>query len=193
MSQEFPSIPDTDPGLMSDHSRMPDHHHVEEVSEGPAATTVPNATAREESRSRLENILPSMPGDVFSSINESIMAGRIDPARFGVDRDEIASLLDRGRSSGLESANAPRRALELVQNPVGLEAIVRRVGRPPMLIRNDKVEFEPVPLLLQFTEAHARRAERFIPSVGRVEFVNHSMRWGGTGFVVDETPGGAAS
>jgi endonuclease G len=190
LSQEFPSIPDTDPGMALDHSRMPDHHHVEDVSERPAAATVPNAASREESRSRLQNVLPSMQGDLFSSINDAIATGRIDPARFGVSRDEIASFLDRGGSSSLEGASASGLGLDSIQNPVGLEAIVRRVGRPPMLIRNDRVEFEAVPQLPQFTAAHARRAERFIPSVGRVEFVNHSMRWGGTGFVVDEAPGG---
>ncbi|MGO7359989.1 DNA/RNA non-specific endonuclease [Rhizobium ruizarguesonis] len=190
LSQEFPSIPDTDPGLASDYSRMPDHHHVEDVLERPSATTVPNAMAREESRARLQNVLPGMRGDLFSSINDAISTGRIDPARFGVSRDEIASFFDGGGSSGFESAGPSTRGLESIQNPVGFEAIVRRVGRPPMLIRNDKVEFEVVPLLPQFTEAHARCAERFIPSVGRVEFVNHSMRWGGTGFVVDEASGG---
>ncbi|MBB2671536.1 UNVERIFIED_ORG: lysozyme family protein/DNA/RNA endonuclease G (NUC1)/V8-like Glu-specific endopeptidase [Rhizobium esperanzae] len=189
LSLEFPSIPATDPGLGSDYSRMPDHSHVEEVSLR-LPTAVPNSVAREESRSRLENILPGMPGDVAAAINEAIVKGRIDPARFGVSGDALAVLLDRQRSPGLELGGASRRGLESIENPVGLEAIVRRVGRPPMLIRDDRIEFETVALLPQFTEAHARRVERFIPSVGRVEFVNHSMRWGGTGFVVDEAPGG---
>ncbi|WP_205917873.1 DNA/RNA non-specific endonuclease [Rhizobium ruizarguesonis] len=190
LSFEFPSIPDTDPNLASDHSRMPDHHHVEETPERPTTATIPNAAAREESRARLQNILPGMQGDLLSSINDAIGTGRIDPARFGVRQDEIESLLDRGASSEFGRAGTSSRNFDSIQNPVGLEAIVRRVGRPPMLIRNDKIEFDPVPLLPQFTEAHARRAERFIPSVGRVEFINHSMRWGGTGFVIDEAPGG---
>ncbi|WP_246780845.1 DNA/RNA non-specific endonuclease [Rhizobium ruizarguesonis] len=190
LSFEFPSIPDTDPNLASDYSRMPDHHDVEEAPASSAKPTIPNAAAREESRARLQNVLPGMQGDLRSSINDAISSGRIDPSRFGVRQDEIESFLDRGVSSGFERAGASSRNLDAIQNPVGFEAIVRRVGRPPMLIRNDKIEFEPVALLPQFTEAHARRAERFIPSVGRVEFVNHAMRWGGTGFVIDEAPGG---
>jgi endonuclease G len=105
-------------------------------------------------------------GDVWSAVDEAIAKGEIDPARFKVKL-----------GGGLESANS---------NPLGLEAIVRRVGRPPMLIRNDRVVFQNVSSLPSLTEDRVRRIERFIPSVGRVEFVNHAMRWGGTGFVVDE-------
>jgi hypothetical protein len=124
-----------------------------------------SARSREESRNRLESLLPKM-GDVWSAVDEAVAKGEIDPARFKVKL-----------GGGLESATS---------NPLGLEAIVRRVGRPPMLIRNDRVVFQNVSSLPSLTEDRVRRIERFIPSVGRVEFVNHAMRWGGTGFVVDE-------
>ena len=63
------------------------------------------------------------------------------------------------------------------------------MGRPPLLIRNDRIAWEKVDLLPEFTEKTARSAEKFIPSVGRVEFLNHDMSWGGTGFVVEALPG----
>lgn len=68
-----------------------------------------------------------------------------------------------------------------------LEAIIQRTGRPPLLIRNDKVELEPGDLFdfAPNTDAKVRNLERWIPSVGRVEFLNHRMSWGGTGWVVD--------
>ena len=80
--------------------------------------------------------------------------------------------------------------LESLANPFGLEAIIRTHGRPPMLIRNNSVVWEPVPLMPDLTEAHVRRVDAFIPSVGRVEFINYDMRWGGTGFVVEMGAGG---
>ena len=67
-----------------------------------------------------------------------------------------------------------------------LEAIVQRVGRPPLLIRNDAVELEPLDDFPAGTDAHIRGVESFIKSVGRVEFLNHSMSWAGTGWVIAE-------
>ncbi|MDD7936944.1 DNA/RNA non-specific endonuclease [Actinomycetospora lutea] len=65
-----------------------------------------------------------------------------------------------------------------------LEAIVQRVGRPPLLIRDDAVVMEPLPDLPRGTPKKIESAERFIPSIGRVEFVNARMPWGGTGWVI---------
>ena len=67
-----------------------------------------------------------------------------------------------------------------------LEAIVRRVGRPPLVVRNDAVELEDLPDFPAGTDALIKGAERSVLSVGRVEFVNHSMAWGGTGWVIHE-------
>lgn len=126
----------------------------------------------EESRSRLESLLPRMGGEAIGAVQDAIAANRIDPRRYNVHPDRIGG------------------PFESVGNLFGFEAIIRRVGRPPMLIRNDKVVFEPLPLLPEVTAGDVQRMNKFIPSVGRVEFVNHYMRWGGTGFVVDEAPGG---
>jgi len=70
-----------------------------------------------------------------------------------------------------------------------LEAIVQLVGRPPLLVHNDEVVFgvDAIDSLSEFpagTDAAIRSTEKYIPSVGRVEFKNFRMAWGGTGWVV---------
>lgn len=72
-----------------------------------------------------------------------------------------------------------------------LEAIVKLVGRPPLLIRNDQVVLEPLPDLPQETSSLIMGAQKWIRSVGRIEFSNHSMSWGGTGWVVRKEGKGA--
>lgn len=81
--------------------------------------------------------------------------------------------------------------LESVLRVDALEAIVRRVGRPPLVVRNDGVELEDLPDFPAGTDALIKGVERSVLSVGRVEFVNHSMAWGGTGWVVHEEDDGA--
>ena len=90
----------------------------------------------------------------------------------------------------MAALDATRAPLESMAPVAALEAIVQRTGRPPLLIRNDKVELEPLDDFPVGTDLKIRGVEKWIPSVGRVEFVNHSMRWGGTGWVV-ERKGGA--
>ena len=70
-----------------------------------------------------------------------------------------------------------------------LEAIVQLVGRPPLLVKNNQVVFgtDEIDSLGEFpagTDARIRSTEKFIPSVGRVEFTNFHMAWGGTGWVI---------
>ena len=70
-----------------------------------------------------------------------------------------------------------------------LEAIVQVVGRPPLLVQNNAVVFsdDEIDSLADFppgTDAGIRSTEKFIPSVGRVEFRNFRLSWGGTGWVV---------
>ncbi|CAN7217953.1 DNA/RNA non-specific endonuclease [Mesorhizobium sp. LjNodule214] len=197
LAEGFVMIPEIDAGLESDYSRMPDHSDVNGAPssgafggvrtgldgaggrEAASPSVTPSVTQREESRSRLEALMTRFPGDAMAEVNRAIAERRIDPIRFGLAPEGVSTMERAG--SG--------RAFALTGNEFGLEAIVRTVGRPPMLIRRDRVEYQPVPLLPQFTEAHARAVEKYIPSVGRVEFINHDMRWGGTGFVVDFAPG----
>lgn len=145
-------------------------------------------TSQEEALSRLAGLFSSL-GDVRSAVEAAVRQGKINPERFGIRAEDLQRRLERGTFAGAEAASTASELLR-VANPIGLEAIVRRVGRPPMLIRNDRVVYEPVPLLPSLTEKMVNGVQPFIASVGRVEFINHAMRWGGTGFVVDERPGG---
>lgn len=89
-------------------------------------------------------------------------------------------------------------ALESAQPPMLLEAIVRMAGRPPLIVRNDRVEGKTT-LLEDPADRQAfphdiadriTRAERFLPSIGRIEFVNHPKSWGGSGWVLASDGGG---
>jgi endonuclease G len=71
----------------------------------------------------------------------------------------------------------------------GLEAIVQRFGRPPLLIHDDRVVLEDLDDFPEGTDALIRGVERWIPSVGRIEFLNNAMAWGGTGWIVREGGG----
>lgn len=105
----------------------------------------------------------------------------------GFDPDEVATAF-----------RAPGSSLESAQPPMFLEAIVRLAGRPPLIVRNDRVEGKTA--LLEdandsacFPHDIADRiagVEKFLPSVGRVEFVNHARSWGGTAWVVQDDPVG---
>jgi len=87
---------------------------------------------------------------------------------------------------GAEAAGADREPLERVVPSDALEAIVQRVGRPPLLVRNDTVELEPLVDFPTGTDTLIKKVEPDVRSVGRVEFLNHSMAWGGTGWVIEE-------
>lgn len=84
------------------------------------------------------------------------------------------------------AAEGDRQPLESVIRTDVLEAIVQRIGRPPLLIRNDTIQLEPLVDFPAGTDALIVGVEPFIKSVGRVEFLNHAMAWGGTGWVIAE-------
>lgn len=83
--------------------------------------------------------------------------------------------------------------LESIDNPVGLEAIILLTGRPPLLVQNDHVVIDaiarnamgPGTALPDLNTALIIEAEAMLPSIGRVEFVNNAMQWGGTGWVIE--------
>jgi endonuclease G len=85
----------------------------------------------------------------------------------------------------IASVQADAGRLETVVGVDRLEAIVRKVGRPPLVVRNDVVELEPLPDFPAGTDALIKGVEATVRSVGRVEFVNNDMAWGGTGWVID--------
>jgi endonuclease G len=76
--------------------------------------------------------------------------------------------------------------LSHVLSPLQLEAIVRRVGRPPLLIENREIRLEPLAGFGFPAEIGRliKNLEPLVASVGRVMFVNHHQGWGGTGWVV---------
>ncbi|MBM7502998.1 DNA/RNA non-specific endonuclease [Agromyces aurantiacus] len=109
--------------------------------------------------------------ELREAIEQAVKAGRL-PAEMVPPR--ALDAIDRGGE------------LESVLHVDALEAIVRRVGRPPLLVRNDAVELEPLPDFPAGTDVLIKGVERSVRSVGRVEFVNHQMAWGGTGWVIHE-------
>ncbi|MBV8687154.1 MAG: DNA/RNA non-specific endonuclease [Alphaproteobacteria bacterium] len=120
---------------------------------------------------RVESALKNQ--DLKDAARRALQDGTLPPAL----------MADLSRSA-LDDFHRDMAPLESI-GPVGaLEAIVRLTGRPPMLVRNDKVELQPLPDLPAGTDVKIRAVEKWIPSVGRVEFLNASMKWGGTGWVI---------
>lgn len=116
--------------------------------------------------------------------------------RAALEQQVAGGLLDRMGLPGLDvaarAAEGPGDAvddLESVGSDDALEAIVQRVGRPPLLIQNNQVvlgtgEDDSLDDFPPGTDARIRATERTIPSVGRVEFTNFRLGWGGTGWVI---------
>ena len=103
--------------------------------------------------------------------------------RFGVKLPQ--GLVDKSlEGAPLESGDMPMAG--------ALEAIIRRVGRPPMLVQGDRVMLEPLPDFPSGTDGLIRGVEKWLPSVGRIEFRNHDMSWGGTGWVIEHSDDGTA-
>jgi endonuclease G len=137
--------------------------------------------SQEESLNRLESMRARSPR-MFDAAAKAVAEGRFNVARLGMPRENVLKALS-GQRSGLESMAA-------VLSPIGLEAIVRRIGRPPLVVRGGKVVLEPLEDFPDDIDAKISDAERIVSSVGRIEFVNHSMAWGGTGWVVDKKDDG---
>jgi endonuclease G len=159
---------------------IPDHHRTsaqEIPMRAPAPVPSPSQSplirGYEESRGRLEGPLNSR--GMRDAAAKAIEAGRIDLKRFGMNSQQALAALS-ARPNALESVGV---------TPPALEALIRRTGRPPLVVRNDAVVLEPLPDFPGDIDVKIRGAEAYLPSIGRVEFVNHSMAWGGTGWVVD--------
>lgn len=133
-----------------------------------------------------------MNGKPFSDLSRDLLrraAERGNPVlrELGLDLDEAATAF-----------RAPGSSLELAQPPMFLEAIVRIAGRPPLVVRNDRVEGKSALLEDSIDTAvfprdiadRISKVERFLPSVGRVEFLNHAKSWGGTAWVVQTNTAG---
>lgn len=99
------------------------------------------------------------------------------------------------KEAGLEGALPPeavhhdRAQLEsLGAGTAMLEAIIRLTNRPPLIFRNGAVVLDgidlPPPDFPPDINDRIRAVEPRIASVGRIEFINHDMDWGGTGWVI---------
>lgn len=99
-------------------------------------------------------------------LKEAGLTGAVDADAFSAGRARLESI----------GAGAAR-----------LEAIVRMVGRPPLLVTGSKVKSDGVDLPDFGADIfdRIRAVEPLIGSVGRIEFLNHDMDWGGTGWVID--------
>ncbi|HEY8214167.1 MAG TPA: DNA/RNA non-specific endonuclease [Methylocystis sp.] len=137
--------------------------------------------SHEESVARLEGLRSSAP-KMFDAAIKAISEGGVDLAKFAIDPNRAVDYLS-GKSSGLESDAS-------VGSMMGLEAIVRRTGRPPLLVVNNTIELEPLVDFPNGTDAKIVAVQGLTASVGRVEFINAAQAWGGTGWVVDEKPDG---
>jgi endonuclease G len=134
---------------------------------------------QEESVNRLESMRTSSPG-MFRAAAKAVANDRIDPSRFGLSKQQLTNAIE-ARPQQLEAIGV---------TPLALEAIVRLTGRPPLLVENNAVVLEPLEDFPAGTDAKIKAVEPFVPSVGRLEFVNHSMAWGGTAWVVDKKADG---
>jgi len=113
--------------------------------------------------------------ELEEAVRQAVANGQVSAAAAAMIRPEDA-----------EAAGRDRERLESIVPGDALEAIVQRVGRPPLLVRNDMVELEPLVDFPPGTDTLIKKVEPDVRSVGRVEFLNHGMAWGGTGWVIGE-------
>ncbi|MCX5512985.1 nuclease [Kaistia algarum] len=151
---------------------------------------------------RLESLNKRLTPAVRAAIEKAIATDNLpSPLRSVIGKPALEYIGPGGRAAALEhfrpnattlGRETPGRApvdLATVMPLAGLEAIVQRTGRPPLLIQNNRVIMEDLPDFPAGTDAMIQAVEGRIPSVGRIEFLNYSMAWGGTGWVVQEAGG----
>ncbi|MBS0160199.1 MAG: DNA/RNA non-specific endonuclease [Nitrospira sp.] len=109
---------------------------------------------------------------------EKIERGQLDDLKtFGLEANELREFVEGRSTRPIQSTTSQSRQR-------GLEAIVRKFGRPVLLIQNGTYE-EPSSLTIKNQlDPFRSKINEAIKRVGRVEFVNHAMSWGGTGWVV---------
>ncbi|RJF90249.1 hypothetical protein [Sphingomonas cavernae] len=98
-------------------------------------------------------------------------------------------MLETSSVPSLESLADESAPLKSLAPVAALEAIVQRFGRPPLVVRNQKVVLGPPTNLPAGRDAMIKGAEQWTPLVGRIEFFSHRMSWGGTGWVIDRKNG----
>ncbi|OAN70687.1 hypothetical protein A8B78_04335 [Jannaschia sp. EhC01] len=134
--------------------------------------------------------------ETLSRLERLMTQGRFDTARAAIERGSpvLAELgLDDARARQILETSPPQ--LEAAMNmPVSvLEAIVRATNRPPLIVKNDTVQDKAslIGIFPNGIDGKIAGVEHVLPSVGRIEFTNHDMEWGGTGWVVDKEDNGS--
>lgn len=117
----------------------------------------------------------------LDQVLRSVRQGNPLPGELGLSQGALKSLIETPPHQ-LESGG---------ESPVRLEAIIELVRRPPLIIRNGTVEGKHT--ITDFfgpdISGKITKSEKYIPSIGRIEFLNHAQAWGGTGWIVDERGG----
>ena len=101
----------------------------------------------------------------------------------GLTADEIQAALE-GRRSALEATQQHERVIEA--RALGIEAIVRQVARPSLLVEDGKISLTDTDGFPDDLTSHLQRISDVVSRVGRVEILNHRMDWAGTGWVVED-------
>ena len=139
----------------------------------------------DEAVKRVNRILARTP-KLRDEILQAAATGRLPILqKLGISRDRFEAALSgrKSRNEGLEGMGFSRGS----EMPGGtLEAIVRVVGRPPLLVKDGTYEKPPTESLRKQLEPHRKRINKVVESVGRVEFRFHRMPWGGTGWMIDK-------
>ena len=103
-------------------------------------------------------------------------------AEMGIDLTHLSNTLQQGGGK-----------LEAAHDRSFLEALVKLAGRPPLIVQNDTVigksslagnpASDPDDFPTDIGDKIAA-IEGFLPCIGRVEFSNHALSWGGTGWII---------
>jgi endonuclease G len=136
-------------------------------------------TGAQNAESRTAALFQQKP-EIREEILKKIDRGDLDNIP-GVAKEDLKAFVE-GRprpGAGLEAAGQETRQRQL-------EAIVRKFGRPVLLIQSDTYVAPELPSVIAELAPHRQRIEAAIKKVGRVEFINHAMPWGGTGWLVDK-------
>jgi endonuclease G len=155
-------------------------------------------TSSEEAVSRANKILnqdPNLRDEILKRVSggtlqlpgltkESIMQA-FDPARKTGGAVPRAEGVFEALRPGGGATRPPSRSSDEIAG-AAFEAIVRVVGRPPLLVKDGTYEKPPTSELEKKLEPHRKRIEKVIASTGRVEFVFHRMPWAGTGWMIDK-------
>lgn len=120
----------------------------------------------------VEALRAAMTPEMVEAIRTKAQHGTLPPA--------ARAALSHAAIEAIATDAAP---LESLVPLAALEAIVQLTGRPPLLVRNGSIVMEPL-TDLPGADALVVGIEALLPSVGRVEFRNYDMAWGGTGWVI---------